>query len=70
MSDTIRRGDAIQPLFGGKLRDARAESDPYEGLLFADDAEPRQIIRWSHQASDSDRHWCVGALTSFRRIHT
>jgi hypothetical protein len=29
------------------------------------DYEDRLLIRWSHQASDNDRHHCLGALSSF-----
>lgn len=60
----IRKGDSIRPVAGRKLREARAESDPYLGTL-PGDREARLIIRWSHQASDSDRHWCIGSADSF-----
>lgn len=62
----IRKGDRIQPVAGRRLRDCRAESDPF---LQTDvmTGEPVPTIRWSHQASDNDRHWCTGALSSFRK---
>lgn len=62
----IRKGDAIQPVAGRKLRDCRAESDPYIGRL-PGDTEDSAILHWSHQASDNDRHWCTGRLSSFKR---
>ena len=60
----ITKGTAIQPLYGRRLRDARADSNPYMGKL-PGDYEDRLLIRWSHQASDNDRHHCLGALSSF-----
>jgi hypothetical protein len=63
----ITKGTPIQPRYGHKLVDARAESAPFMGRLPGDDPrEPeRLLIRWSHQASANDRHWCLGALSSF-----
>ncbi len=63
----ITTGTRIQPRYGRKLVDARAESHPFMGRLPGDfPGEPeRLLIRWSHQASANDRHWCLGALSSF-----
>lgn len=58
----------MQPKVGGKLWDCRAESDPYLGRLPGEEEE-RLLIDWSHRASEVDRHWCTGALSSFTR-HT
>lgn len=58
MSSQITKGAAIQPRLGGRLTDARADSDPFLGRLPGDwptDPE-RLLIRWSHQASANDRH--------------
>lgn len=63
----ITKGTPIQPRYGRRLIAARAESDPFMGRLPGDclsDPE-RLLIRWSHQASANDRHWCLGALSSF-----
>ena len=65
----IRKGDSIQPVAGRKLRDARAEGNPFLSHLPGDhDGVARWCIRWSHQASDTSRHWCVGALSAFRKV--
>ncbi len=61
---TITKGTAIQPRYGRRLIDARAESEPFLGFMPGDEG-PRFLIRWSHQASANDRHHCLGALSSF-----
>lgn len=67
MTKVICKGDSIQPITGRKLRDARAESHPFMGY-FAGDSEPRLLIHWSYQASDNDRHRCIGVADCFERI--
>lgn len=66
----ITKGTPIQPRYGRKMVDARAEGTPFMGRLPGDDPAdpPRLLIRWSHQASASDRHWCLGALSSFTAV--
>lgn len=62
----IRKGDKIRPVAGRKLRDCRAESDPFIGKLPGDQDEGL-LINWSHQASDNERHWCTGKVSSFSK---
>ena len=61
------KGTPIQPRYGRRLIDARAESTPFVGRLPGDclDEPERLLIRWSHQASANDRHHCLGALSAF-----
>ena len=63
----IRKGDKIQVTIGRKLIDARAESDVFMGRMAGDDYD-RPILRYSHQASPNDRHWCTGAAYCFTTI--